>query len=1035
MRKIVLLFASILAFMQLYAQTNTFPTSGNVGIGTTSPENKLTVYSTGTMGYPANLSRSFLFISDGTYKMGIDPNQIATSHDLHLHTASGPIVFSPVNTERMRINSDGNVGIGTTTPAEKLVVNGNLSLGLQSQGAGKTLQFHQEGSTGSGTNHYINFGESGRTNLFNIEYKGTPTSPDNLLNIRKESTTIMTFTESGHVGIGTSTPLLDLSVGQSIVGLQRGNGSPNAGYLRFGDGTGWKFHIGRSKEGSGAAINTDITGALMTINDNGRIGIGTTSPSEKLEINGGISITGKNATNSVNGFYNCLQFKGLEHAAIVYNPGETNELMFGFHQNGNFYWGTGRNASDPDKYYMYLNNDELNVGRKIRAKELDIYEGGIQSKEGIELSGKYGIGFYGNAPYDTIDAGDGAKIYYDAVFGGGSSDWMVIEKTDGNSLVPDGGIAFTNKGMDNIRKTALSIKGGGNIGIGTTAPTEKLEVTGDVKADTIKAIAFVGDGSGLTNLPAGGFWSKTDDNLHYNTGNVGIGTTTPTEKLDVNGNINIAADSAYQIGGKNVLRTQSNNLFVGDGAGCLTTTGGGNLFMGLESGHSTTAGHSNSFVGYRSGYSNILGFRNSFIGYKSGYANTDGVHNLFVGYQSGYINTTGSCNSFVGSESGYANTTGSCNSFVGYQSGAYNTTGGENLFVGYQSGFYNATGYSNSFMGSESGHKNTTGYSNLFIGSLSGHNNTTGYSNSFIGYGSGYFNTTGYGNVFLGHMAGYNETSSNKLYIENSNSSTPLIYGEFDNDMLQFNGDVGIGAAPTGGYALYVSGSTYCTSGSWTASDRRYKKNITTISGALDLVKNLEGTQYEFKTDAFKSKKLSEGKQYGFIAQDMQKVLPELVKADEEGHYAINYDGVTPVLAEAIKELAAENDEQKEVIKELSDKIEELEAIVTELKVSIGSSPVQNDAVFSTSGAKLYQNTPNPFSNQTEIRYFLPDEMNSAAILVFDMNGKQLKSYPLNQKGNGNVVIYGNEFKAGMYLYALMANNKLVDTKRMVLTE
>ena len=71
--------------------------------------------------------------------------------------------------------------------------------------------------------------------------------------------------------------------------------SPNAGYIRFGDNTGWKLHFGRSRENSilsGATLNTGTTGVLMTIQDNGNVGIGTTEPKEKLEVNGNIVTTG-----------------------------------------------------------------------------------------------------------------------------------------------------------------------------------------------------------------------------------------------------------------------------------------------------------------------------------------------------------------------------------------------------------------------------------------------------------------------------------------------------------------------------------------------------------------------------------------------------------------------------------------------------------------------------------------------------------------------------------------------------------------------
>jgi hypothetical protein len=84
--------------------------------------------------------------------------------------------------------------------------------------------------------------------------------------------------------------------------------------------------------------------------------------------------------------------------------------------------------------------------------------------------------------------------------------------------------------------------------------------------------------------------------------------------------------------------------------------------------------------------------------------------------------------------------------------------------------------------------------------------------------------------------------------------------------------------------------------------------------------------------------------------------------------------------------------------------------------------------------AKLYQNTPNPFSQKTEIRYFLADEINYAMILIFDMSGKQVKQYDLTIKGDYALTIHGNELSPGMYTYSLIADNKLIDTKKMILT-
>jgi hypothetical protein len=100
------------------------------------------------------------------------------------------------------------------------------------------------------------------------------------------------------VGIGASNPQRTLQIGPSIDAaftVEPADASPNAGYIRFGDQTGWKLHFGRSRESSllhGTPLNTGTTGVLMTIQDNGNIGIGTTQPDERLVVDGNIATTG-----------------------------------------------------------------------------------------------------------------------------------------------------------------------------------------------------------------------------------------------------------------------------------------------------------------------------------------------------------------------------------------------------------------------------------------------------------------------------------------------------------------------------------------------------------------------------------------------------------------------------------------------------------------------------------------------------------------------------------------------------------------------
>jgi hypothetical protein len=286
--------------------------------------------------------------------------------------------------------------------------------------------------------------------------------------------------------------------------------------------------------------------------------------------------------------------------------------------------------------------------------------------------------------------------------------------------------------------------------------------------------------------------------------------------------------------------TGTENTFIADYSGYLNTSGGGNTFMGRSSGYNNTFGYDNTFIGKYAGFSNTTGYQNTVMGINAGYSNTTGNENTFMGINAGYSNTTGYENTFMGKNAGYSNTTGDSNTFLGMHAGYYNTEGIDNTFIGPYAGYrntssYNAfigrsaganttTGDTNTFMGSWAGYSNTTGYRNTFMGSWAGYSTTTGYGNTNMGIESGYYNTTGYGNtflglragylnqigsnnVFLGFHAGYNETGSNMLYIDNSDTSSPLIYGDFSTDLLKVNGALHV----TGGFSL-DSGATSISS-------------------------------------------------------------------------------------------------------------------------------------------------------------------------------------------------------------------------------
>jgi hypothetical protein len=431
--------------------------------------------------------------------------------------------------------------------------------------------------------------------------------------------------------------------------------------------------------------------------------------------------------------------------------------------------------------------------------------------------------------------------------------------------------------------------------------------------------AGTADGGG-----GGGGWVDDGDVVRLETAadSVGIGTGTPVAKLDVVGDVNV--NSVYKIDGDTVLSTKgSGNTFVGAGAGSANTTGNVNTFVGLNAGYRNTEGYRNTFVGRTAGFANTTGNANTFLGWKAGTSHTRNDDNTFVGAGAGFSDTAGYNNTFLGSSAGYSNDTGHYNMFTGTQAGYSNTVGSYNTFTGAHAGHSNTTGFSNTFLGWAAGYSNTTAHHNTFLGMFAGYMNTTGENNTFLGYNAGSYNTTGDSNVFIGYEAGFYETGSNKLFIANSNTTTPLIYGDFS------AGRVGIGTK-TPGTKFAVDGLTGTTS--------YYYVRVNTVTG--DFYYQTSSNRYKEDIQPFEDDyhkifqadpksfidKASGQREIGYIAEEFDEIgLNSLVIYDKEGQpNGLKYELVSLYLlevmkdqAEALKEIKAENEELKGKIEAL----------------------------------------------------------------------------------------------------------------------
>ncbi|MBD0258904.1 MAG: tail fiber domain-containing protein, partial [Cytophagales bacterium] len=236
------------------------------------------------------------------------------------------------------------------------------------------------------------------------------------------------------------------------------------------------------------------------------------------------------------------------------------------------------------------------------------------------------------------------------------------------------------------------------------------------------------------------------------------------------------------------------------------------------------------------------------------------------------------------------------------------------------------------------------------------------------------------------------------------------------------NGNVGIGKTlpgyrlelpfegSTGGKGRAVAWEQY--------SSGRWKENIKTLEKASDKIMALRGVEYDWK------KEHGGGHAVGFVAEEAGKVLPDAVSWEADGKNALgmNYDAVIPVLVEAFKELSREK-------KALEERLAKLEKSPTAARVgALGAASSETSAL-------LRQNRPNPFGEKTIIEFELPEATQQAALFIYNVQGEQLKRFDLDNKRSKSVELDGNTLPAGLYLYSLLVDGKVVDTKQMVLTK
>jgi len=728
-----------LQFKTNNATRMTIDTSGNVGIGTTSPSYPLDIvgsslgtlqlsnvstdatskYSSLVQRHYTNSEESFQMLfgqstsSANNLRIGGGSSNFNAATLLEFYTAANNTTTT--GTPRMVINSAGNVGIGTTSPDSRLqVIGGNATIRLQG-GPGASGGSHislgyatlstadygsyisQQGDSGEGLT-IASYGAGGLGG--NITFKTYQSSGSSNVVPR------MRITSAGNVGIGTTAPGAKLDV---------------AGAVRLGD-AGGTYDILNTSAAGGAASGDLYWGnsALLTSANIGSFGVSRVTNSD-----GTLNISP--TTGDVVASLNLANANTWTAAQDIQLDSST---AFAVRNSG----GTGLLAMNTNT--------------------------GLLSLQGLQSTATLGSELVTNGNFDTDLTG--------WTYGGGT-DWTQSSgaalHTTGNTTPLTQDITTTNGTTYQVTVTTARTAGYVTLTFGDTVGSYNLY-------SSTYTYTFKANGASETLT----FTPSTDFDGTVDSVTVKAITATSSPVLAVN-NSDGSVGLELRSGGSGLY-----NTFVGDDAGAYNTTGYYNSFLGYRAGYSNTTGYYNSFLGYQAGYNNTTGYNNSFLGMQAGFSNTTGYYNSFLGYRAGYSNTTGNYNSFLGMQAGFNNTTGNQNSFLGYRAGFNNTTGYYNSFLGYQAGYSNTTGYNNSFLGTWAGYSNTTGNRNSFLGMQAGRSNTTGNQNSFLGMQAGYSNTTGYNNSFLGYAAGFSNTtgySNSFLGMQAGYNNTTGYYNSF----------------------------------------------------------------------------------------------------------------------------------------------------------------------------------------------------------------------------------------------------------------